>query len=78
MLNHVLKRYSHYFVRFDEDGWIIEISKPFCFQGPGIEFANGIVERGDEYVISYGKEDISSHLGVISKKVVGQLMESVD
>lgn len=78
MLEHVHKKYSHYFVRFDENGWIIEISKPFCFEAPGIEFANGIVERGDEYVISYGRDDVSSHLGIISTKTVGRLMKVVD
>ena len=78
MLEYVHKTYSHYFVRFDEDGWIIEISKPFCFEAPGIEFANGIVERGDEYVISYGREDVSAHLGIIDKKIVSRLMKSVD
>ena len=52
--------------------------EPFAFEAPGIEFANGIVERGDEYVISYGREDVSAHLGIIDKKIVSRLMKSVD
>jgi hypothetical protein len=78
MLEYVHKTYSHYCVRFDEDGWITEISDPFCFISPGIEFANGLVERGDDYVISFGKDDVSSHLAIISKKRVSQLMKPVD
>lgn len=64
------KIYNHYFVRVDSDGWVIEVSQPFYFMHRGIEFAAGIVETESEYVISFGKEDVSSHLAFIDKNIV--------
>jgi len=77
VIEYVHRRYMHHFVRFDENGWIIEISAGFYFEGTGIEFANGIVERGDEYVIAFGKDDVSSHLAYIKKAVVERLLRKV-
>lgn len=59
------KDYHHFFIRYDEYGRPIELSEPFQFISPGIEFAAGIVEMGDDYVISFGKNDASSHLAII-------------
>lgn len=74
-LQSVEKIYDHYFVRFDADGWAIEISKPFFFEHRGIEFAAGIVEHEDDYVISYGKEDASSHIATIDKEIVANMLK---
>lgn len=62
------KNYFHYLVRFDADGRAIEVSDKFQFMGDGIEFASGIVERGDEFVISFGRDDASSHLAIIKAR----------
>jgi hypothetical protein len=64
------KDYDHYFVRIDRSGRLIEVSRPFKFRGPGIEYAAGIVERGDDYVISFGRNDIASYVATISKAIV--------
>ena len=70
------KNYFHYFTRFDEYGTLIEISEPFQFVSRGIEFAAGIVEKDDSYVISFGKNDVSSHLGIIKKTLVKKMLVS--
>jgi len=76
-VNAVHKDYHHFFVRFDADGWAIEISKPFQFISPGIEFAAGLVEKDDHYVISFGKNDASSHIGILDKKYVTKALKLV-
>lgn len=77
MMDNVQKTYDHFLVRFDEDGWIVELSEPFNFDFNGIEFANGFIERGDEYVISFGKQDVSSHLAVAPQKKLLKTMKRV-
>jgi hypothetical protein len=73
----VQKIYMHYFVRIDEHGTIVEISDPFHFISRGIEFAAGIVEKDDNYVISFGKDDVSSHVGIIPCNKVKKLLKKV-
>lgn len=74
----VLKDYDHYFVKFDKNGWATHVSTSFKFVSEGIEFAAGIVEKGDDYVISFGREDVSSHLGIINKETVHKMLEPID
>lgn len=66
-VEYVEKFYSHVLVRFDENGWAIELGEYFNFDFNGIEFVNGFIERGDDFVISFGREDVSSHVGIIPK-----------
>ena len=77
MVDNVQKTYEHVFVRFDENGWIIEKSRPFYFVAPSIEFVAGFISLGDDYILSFGREDVSSHLGIIEKSKVRKIMESV-
>jgi hypothetical protein len=74
----VHKDYTHCFVQFDKDGWAIAISKEFRFVSEGIEFAAGIVRKNDDYVISFGKDDLSSHLGVIAQAAVHKMLQPLD
>ena len=76
-VDNVQKCYHHRFVRFNNDGWAIATSPPFIFISEGIEFAAGIVAKDDEYVISFGKDDVSSHLAFIDKSKVHAMMKSV-
>ena len=78
MVDGLDKNYSHYFVRFDRFGSVIEMTPGFQFIGPGIEFAAGMVEMGDKLIISFGKEDVSSHLSVIDKSVVEKMMSRIE
>lgn len=56
--------YWHRFVIFQHDR-ITAISRPFCFQGRGVEFAAGMALRGDDLIISYGVGDASAWLHVM-------------
>jgi hypothetical protein len=69
--------YVHVFARHDSEGFITEISKPFQFYKPGIEFASGLVEKGDDFVVSFGREDVSSHLAFLPKDVVLKSLQPV-
>ena len=66
----VLRDYVHYFVRFDKFGYIVEMSEGFRFHAPGVEFAAGLVLKGDQAVVSFGRNDVSSHLAFINKDFI--------
>lgn len=78
MIDFVIKNYGHYLVRFDRFGSLVETSQAFQFIGPGIEFVGGMVEMNDNLVISFGREDVSSHLAVIPKSQALNMMKIVD
>jgi len=65
-----IRKYLHYFARYDSKGRIIEASSAFNFTGANVEFAAGIVSKGSDFVISFGLSDASSHLAIIDKKAV--------
>lgn len=71
------KFYTHQFVRYNYSGEILSISPEFQFEINGIEFAAGLVEHKDNFVISYGVNDLSSHLATIPKSKVMSLLEEV-
>jgi hypothetical protein len=72
------KDYKHCFVRFSKEGWALEVSDEFRFVSEGIEFAAGIVRKGDDYVISFGKDDLSSHLAIIKQESVHKMLAPID
>ena len=69
-VNTYLRQYVHYFAQYDNIGRIIAISKGFNFFHYGVEFAAGLVEHKDDFVISWGKKDISSHIAFLPKSTV--------
>lgn len=69
-VNTYLRSYVHYFAQYDNIGRIIAISKGFNFFHYGVEFAAGLVEYKDDFVVSWGKKDISSHIAFIPKENV--------
>lgn len=71
------REYVHYFVKYDEKGIIRAMSPGFIFHKPGIEFAAGIVARKQELLISFGREDVSSHIAVMPYDTVMKLLEPV-
>lgn len=73
----VRRDYSHYFARFDRNGRIFQISDGFQFVGPGVEFATGIADHGGEYLVSFGRDDVSSHLAVVQKGTVAEMLRDV-
>lgn len=78
MVDGLDKNYAHYFVRLDRFGSVIEMTPGFQFIGPGIEFAAGMVEINNNLVVSFGKEDVSSHLSIISKEVVEKMLTPIE
>ncbi len=77
MVDFVIKNYGHYFARLDRFGSLVEASQAFQFLGPGIEFVGGIVEMEDNLVITFGKDDVSSHAAVIPKSQALAMMSSI-
>jgi len=72
-----LRNYVHYFVEFDSRGMIVAMSRGFQFHKPGVEFCAGLVERGDDLLISFGREDVSSHIAILSKAIVLKSLQAV-
>ena len=77
-VNGYVRDYVHYFARYDNQGKIIALTKGFRFYKPGVEFAAGLVEHKDNFYVSYGSGDVSSHIAVIPKNVVLQSLTAID
>lgn len=72
-----LRNYAHYFVQFDSRGFITAMTPGFQFHKPGVEFCSGLVEKDGQMYISFGREDVSSHIAVLPKSVVTKSLEPV-
>lgn len=70
IMNHTLRFYVHYFANYDQRGILIGISKGFIFESMGVEFAAGLCEQGDNFLVSYGSKDVSSHIALLPKDTV--------
>jgi hypothetical protein len=62
--------YRHRFVVFDEDWNIVKVSKRFSFLNAEIEFAVGMTEYKEDYLITFGFQDNASYLLKVSKEFV--------
>ena len=54
--------YRHRFVVWDKDWNIVKVSRRFSFLEAEIEFAVGICEYGDDYLITFGFQDNAAYL----------------
>lgn len=72
------RNYVHYFVRFDKQGYITELSDGFQFYKPGVEFAAGLVFRGKDALISFGRNDVSSHIASLPIDTVLKSLKPVE
>lgn len=70
IMNHNLRFYVHYFANYDQRGLLTKISKGFIFEHMGVEFSAGLCEQGDNFLISYGSKDVSSHIAIMPKDTV--------
>ena len=70
MLHSDRREYVHYFVKYDEKGIVRAMSDGFIFYKPGVEFAAGLTSRKKELLISFGREDVSSHIAVMPYETV--------
>lgn len=73
-----LRDYVHYFVRYDSDGYIKSMSEGFRFHSPGVEFAAGLVSQRKDLLISFGKNDVSSHVARISLDTVLKSLSPIE
>lgn len=71
-------RYTHCFARYDMKGNLLQLSKPFIFHQPGIEFAAGLIMSGKNFLISFGRNDVSSHIASIPVRTVLESLQPVE
>jgi hypothetical protein len=71
------RTYTHVFARYNQSGQMTHISKEFVFQSPRIEFGSGIENYNEQFVISYGVQDLSSNLAFIDKSKVYEMLKPV-
>jgi hypothetical protein len=69
-VNTYQRNYVHYFARYDEEGTIVSLSRGFQFHSPGVEFAAGITVRERQFLVSFGRGDVSSHIAVLPIETV--------
>lgn len=62
--------YRHRFVVWDQDWNIINYSKDFAFMDGHVEFSVGMVEYGNDFLITFGFQDNAAYLLRVSQKVV--------
>jgi hypothetical protein len=73
-----IRNYVHYFTHYDSQGIIIGLSSGFQFYRPGVEFAAGIVKKDRDLLISFGREDVSSHIAVMPYDIVMKSLKPVN
>lgn len=62
--------YRHRFVLWDENWDIIKVSPRFSFLNAEVEFAVGMCEYDNDYLITFGFQDNAAYLLKVSQKVV--------
>jgi hypothetical protein len=65
-----LRNYVHYFVQFDQNGVIRAMSRGFIFYKEGVEFAAGLAVKGKNALVSFGREDVSSHIAELPMETI--------
>jgi hypothetical protein len=68
--------YRHRFIVWDENWDIIQVSPQFSFLEGEIEFAVGMTEYKEDYLITFGFQDNASYLLRVSKSLVEQFIFS--
>ena len=71
----VERTYSHLFVEFDSEMNIAATSKEFFLVDRGIEFGTGLLEVGEDLLLSFGREDKEAWFGRIPKAIVDTLLK---
>src|SRR5690606_28314274 len=71
--------YLHYFGEYSKDGVLIRVSDAFTFgTGENIEFASGLVELGDDMLISFGIRDARLGMARLTKSAVLATLNDYD
>lgn len=67
----MFREYRHYLARYDLNGRMIEVTPPFVFKRQDtIEFAAGMIEDGDDLLISFGAIDIYAYVARVPKEAL--------
>lgn len=67
--------YMQRFLVFNKKYVVIHVSRAFYLIHKGIEFVTGIVEKGDNFIIGVGVDDVKAYLVVLEKKVVSRMLK---
>ena len=62
--------YRHRFIVWDQDWNIVKVSRQFAFMNAEVEFAVGMCEYGDDYLITFGYQDNGAYLLRVSQDFV--------
>jgi len=62
--------YRHRFVVWDKDWNIVKVSRQFSFLNANIEFAVGLCECGNDYLMTFGFQDNAAYLLRVPQKFV--------
>lgn len=73
----VMRLYTHVFVKFNNLGEPTHMSDEFYFDRPQLEFAAGITDYQNQFVISYGVKDLSANLAFIDKETVYKMLKPI-
>jgi hypothetical protein len=68
--------YRHRFIVWDKNWDIVQVSPQFSFLEGEIEFAVGMTEYKDDYLITFGFQDNASYLLRVNKKLVWNFIVS--
>jgi len=66
--------YKHRFIVWDENWEIAKVSKQFSFLNAEIEFAVGMCEYGDDYLITFGFQDNAAYLLRVPQQFVKEFI----
>ena len=67
--------YWHCFGTFNWNGELLQITEPFHFLDPGVEFANGMAIQGDQFVVTFGYKEARCFMAFVPiDDVIGGLL----
>lgn len=72
------RNYTHYFARYSADGLLTHLTPGFLFKKPGIEFGAGMVEHGDDLIVSFGAVDVFAGFVRVPKTRVLDLLQEIE
>jgi hypothetical protein len=72
------RNYVHYFARYDKHGSLFTLSPGFQFIDRGVEFAAGLVEKDENFLVSFGRGDVNANIATLTRKSVMAMLKPVD
>ena len=66
--------YRHRFIVWDNEWNIVKVSQQFSFLNASVEFAVGMCEYGNDYLMTFGFQDNAAYLLRVAKEVVWEFI----